>query len=268
MRRRVHRIWHGVESGREWLSKRFAWLGAWADVVGLVLVAIVGALALAHSAHFPSSMAWSKGHPLPPAQIAAGVLLVMTQIVVVVRARRGRRNTELEDACRHVAGYIDEHCPEVHLREVGVHIWTVAGPPFARYLRRSGSFLLGGQRARSGIRWMKGKGVVGFAWAERMKKIKDIEEIRARARSEEQFDALADEEKLGLTWAEFQQTPNYQTVCANPLYRRDNSSSRPDVRGVLAIDFLGRGHCQELDKATDDPRFASVVGVCESALES
>lgn len=183
MRGRVSRIWHGLESGRDSLGRRLAWFGAWADVVGLALVAVVGALALAHSADVPNSKAWSKGHPLPPAQIAAGVLLVITQIVVVVRARKGRRNTELEDACRHVAGYIDEHCPEVHLREVGVHIWTVAGPPFARYLRRSGSFLLGGQRARSGIRWTKEKGAVGFAWAERNRVIKDIEEIRTRVRS-------------------------------------------------------------------------------------
>ena len=55
----------------------------------------------------------------------------------------------LEESCQLVAAYIDERCANVQLRNVGVHIWTTAGPPFARYLRRSSSFLLaGGQIAQ------------------------------------------------------------------------------------------------------------------------
>ena len=169
--------WEKLERGWESIGRRFAGIAAWADVIGLVLVAATGALALAHSAEFPNEEDWSKGHPLPLVQVGAGILLVLTQVVLVVKGRKGQRNRELEAACRQVAAYIDEHCPNLPLREVGVHIWTVAGPPCAKHLRRSGSFLLSGDRARSGIRWTKGKGVVGSAWAKRIRVVRDLDEI-------------------------------------------------------------------------------------------
>ena len=74
---------------------------------------------------------------------------VLTQIGLVIAGRRGRKNSELEDACRAVAAFVDEKCPSLPLNEAGVHIWQV--PLFARHLRRVGSFLLIGSRARSGI---------------------------------------------------------------------------------------------------------------------
>jgi hypothetical protein len=260
--------WRQLELGWEWLGRRLAGIARWMDVIGLLLVAATSALALAHSANFPSEVAWSAGHPLPPIQIGAGILLVLAQVMLVVKGRKGRRDQELEDACRQVAAYIDDHCPNLPLREVGIHIWTVAGPPFAKHLRRSGSFLLSGDRARSGIRWTQGKGVVGAAWEKRTRVIRDLEEIRRRADSKQRFEGLSNGDKLGLDWAEFQRTPHYRAVCADPLYSRDNHSGQPSVRGVLAIDLLKDGHCEELEHATADSRFASVLGVCESALES
>src|SRR4051812_6061601 len=231
MRRASLWIWEKFEQGWERLGRRFASASAWADVIGLLLVAATGALALAHSANFPSEKAWADGHPLPFIQIAAGILLILNQVVLVVRGRKEQRNTELEGACRRVAAYIDEQCPNLPLREVGIHIWTVAGPPFARHLRRSGSFLLTSDRARSGIRWTKDKGVVGAAWTKRTMVIRDLEEIRRRTHSQEQFASLPAEEKFGLTWDEFRRTPHYVAVCANPLYSRANHSGEPAVRG-------------------------------------
>lgn len=262
------RLWRRLELGLEWIGRRIAWMGAWADVFSLLLVAATGALALAHSANFPNGEAWTSGHPLPPVQIATGVLLALTQVVIVVRGRKGQRNQELEGACRQVAAYIDDQCPGLPLRNVGIHIWTVAGPPFARHLRRSGSFLLSGDRARSGIRWTKDKGVVGAAWTKRTRAIEDLEEIRRRVHSPEQFAGLPEDKKFGLSWDEFQRTPHYYAVCANPLYSRDNHSGQPAVRGILAIDLLSDGHCEELERATKDPKFASVLGICEGALKS
>lgn len=264
----MRRVWEKFEQGWEKLGRRFASIASWADVIGLLLVAATGALALAHSANFPTEEAWSEGEPLPPIQIGAGILLVLNQVVLVVRGRKGQRNMELEGACRQVAAFVDEQCPNLPLREVGVHIWTVAGPPFAKHLRRSGSFLLTGDRARSGIRWTKDKGVVGVAWTTRTKVIRDLEEIRQRVGSPEQFASLPAGEKFGLAWDEFQRTPHYAAVCANPLYSRANHSGEPAVRGILAIDLLEDGHCKELERATENSRFASVLGICEGALES
>ena len=235
-----------------------------ADIAAFVFLLLSGGLALIHSAEWPSTHAWSKGHVLPVAQVAAFILLGLTQLAILIAARRGERDKGLEESCQLVAAYVDEHCPAVQLRNVGVHIWTTAGPPFARYLKRSSSFLLAGDRERSGIIWVKGKGVVGAAWADGTTVTRDIDAIRAKASSRPAYAALGVEETMNLTWEEFRRTPYYRAVSAIPLYRRAGGGSQ--LRGILAIDFLEPGHFQEMELAVKDPAFASVIGFCESAL--
>jgi hypothetical protein len=234
----------------------------WADVAAFVYLLLSGGLALAHSAEWPSAHAWSKGHILPVAQLIAFALLGLTQLAILVSGRRAQRNQSREDACQLVAAYIDEHCPGVQLRNVGVHLWTVAGPPFARYLRRSSTFLLVEERERSGIVWVKGKGVVGTAWEEGVTVTRDIDAIRGKAVSRDVYDRLGPEDTMNLSWEEFRRTPYYRAVSGIPLYRRGGAAS--GVRGVVAVDFLEPGHFGELESAVADPAFAYVIGVCES----
>jgi hypothetical protein len=234
----------------------------YADVAAFVFLLLSGGLALAHSDEWPSGNAWSKGHPLLLAQLLVLVLLGLTQLAILIAGRRAQRSEGREKACQLVAAYVDEHCPQVQLRNVGVHIWTVAGPPFARYLRRSGNFLLAGERERSGIVWVKGKGVVGATWEEGRPITRDIDAIREKAVSREAYEALGGEDTMGLNWEEFGRTPHYRVISGIPLYRRAGVGS--SVCGVVAIDLLEPGHFQELQAAVEDPAFAYVVGVCES----
>jgi hypothetical protein len=236
----------------------------YADIAAFVFLLLSGGLALAHSDEWPSGDAWSKGHPLLLAQLLVFVLLGLTQLAILISGRRGERNKGLEESCQLVAAYIDERCANVQLRNVGVHIWTTAGPPFARYLRRSSSFLLAGDRERSGIIWVKGKGVVGAAWEDGVTVTRDIDAVRAKASTLAAYEALSIEETMNLTWEEFRRTPHYRAVSAIPLYRRAGGGSQ--LRGILAIDFLEPDHFREMESAVNDPAFASVIGFCESAL--
>jgi hypothetical protein len=236
----------------------------YADIAAFVFLLLSGGLALAHSDEWPSGDAWSKGHPLLLAQLVAFVLLGLTQLAILIAGRRGERNKGLEESCQLVAAYIDERCANVQLRNVGVHIWTTSGPPFARYLRRSSSFLLAGDRERSGITWVKGKGVVGAAWEDGVTVTRDIDAVRAKASTLAAYEALSIEETMNLTWEEFRRTPHYRAVSAIPLYRRAGGGSQ--LRGILAIDFLEPDHFREMESAVNDPAFASVIGFCESAL--
>lgn len=127
----------------------------YADIAVFLYALLAAGLAFAHSSEWPSAHAWSHGHLLLFIQFGVFAVLGLTQLAVLISERHSRRNGELEDACQLVAAYIDENCPAVRLRDVGVHIWTTAGPPFARHLRRSGSFLLAGKRERSGIVWVR-----------------------------------------------------------------------------------------------------------------
>lgn len=259
-------VWSRLESISAPMRRGWAWLGRWADVFALCFGAAAAALAFLHSANSPSAYTWGGLRALPVLQIAAVVLAVACQATVVVRGRIGKGDHALAEACREVAAYVDESCPGVRLSAVGVHIWKVGGVR-RQYLRRSGTFLLAGDRARSGIRWRRGKGVVGFAWDRRETLVRDLEAIRARTASREQFEQLPEDERLGLSWGEFQRTPQYQAVAASPLYKRGGKADSAEVVGILAIDFLAKGGCGELRAATQDAAFASVVGICEAALD-
>ena len=118
--------------GTTWrvLARPFALAMPYADIAAFVFLLLSGALALAHSDEWPSGNAWSKGHPLLLAQLLVFVLLGLTQLAILIAGRRGERDKGLEESCQLVAAYIDEHCPEVQLRNVGVHIWTVGGAAF------------------------------------------------------------------------------------------------------------------------------------------
>jgi len=262
----ARKIWSGIERAWLWLGRRVAWVPSYAQVFALGFGGSAAALAAAHSGNFPHESDWAAGELLPVLQIATVAFWGITQFGIVVGGFLSRRNDRLVDACREVAAFVDDRCPELPLREVGVRIWVVAGPPWARHLRRGASFLLAGERARTGIRWVKGKGVVGAAWERRLNTIRDLADLRARANSQAAFESLDDSERLGLSWEEFQRTPSYQAVFACPLYSRVSGSGDPPVRGVLAIDLLASGYFAVLEAATEDSGFEGVVGTCEDAL--
>ncbi|HKI67059.1 MAG TPA: hypothetical protein VJ989_07295 [Solirubrobacterales bacterium] len=249
---------------REKAARSLAWVASYLDILTLAFGAAAAVLAVAHSAGFPKASTWSAGHALPPIQIAAVAAWVTGQVCLAIQGRRRRRNRKLEDACRNVAAFVDEKCPSLPLAEVGVHIWQV--PLVKRQLRRAGSFLLIGDRARSGIPWTKGKGVVGEAWRLKTHLTKNLEEIRARANTREAFEALPIDDRLGLSWSEVQRTPGYKAVYARPLYSREGQDH--DIKGILAIDILGDGHYGALVRATEDEGFLGVIGTCETALSS
>lgn len=260
-------VWGCVESVWGWIGRRVATVSPYGDVIALIFGALATVAALAHSGEFPHAEDWQKGRPLLLGQIFVTGGLLITQTLNTLGRRRYRRSRDLEAACREVAAYVDEHCPNIPLRYVGVRIWKVGGPPFARYLRRKASFFLTGERAQSGVRWTRGKGVLGRAWEKRKAVIRDIVEIRERVASEADYDELSDDDQMGLTYEEFQQTPFYNVVYAAPLYSRAETSSAPRVRGVIAVDILQIEQFQELRDATEDAKFASVIGVCEAALK-
>jgi hypothetical protein len=261
------RIWAWFEACWWWIGRRVATVTPYGDLIALLFGALASIAALAHSGEYPHPHDWAKGRPLLLVQIIVTAGLLITQALNTLGRRRYRRRLDLEAACREVAAYVDEHCPNIPLRYVGVRIWKVGGPPFARYLRRRASFFLTGERAQSGVRWTQGKGVLGRAWEKRKAVIRDIVEIRDRVGREDDYHALPDEDQMGLTYEEFQQTPFYNVVYAAPLYSRAETSSAPRVRGVIAVDILQIDQFQELRDATEDAKFASVIGVCEAALK-
>lgn len=259
-------IWRGLERTWQWCGRRTAWVRDYAQILAFAFGAAAVVLAAAHSGEFPDAEAWSKGRPLPIAQIGVVAIWVVAQLGILIGDFRSRKNQKLMDACREVAAFIDDQCPTLPLRDVGVRIWIVGGPPWARHLKRGASFLLSGERSQTGIRWVRGKGVVGTAWEKRLNTIGDLATVRATVGTPAEYEVLDVSDRYGISWEEFQRTPSYQAVFAAPLYSRSSTSGDPPVRGVLAIDLLAPGYFDQLEAATEDPGFEGVVGTCENAL--
>jgi hypothetical protein len=218
---------------------------------------------VAHAASFPTKSFWEHKLFLL-LYLATGVVTAARQTVIYIDRRNRKRNSALDDACRRIAAYIDQTCPNIVLRDLGVHVWILAGPWFAQRLERAASFLIRDRR-RSAVSWTKGKGVFGLCWEERAPVIVDLEtELYAKAPTRAAFEALPQKERLGLEWDELQRTRHYKTVYAAPLFDRD--AAKPSIRGIVAVDILTDGHFDELAATVGKTEFNAILGICEGVL--
>lgn len=163
-----------------------------------------------------------------------------------------------------LAAYIDDACPSIKLRDVGVHIWFVRGPFFARRLVRGPEFLLR-ERQKSNVAFVKGKAAVGQVWAEARDAVFDLGgEPSADVKTRADYEKLDTEFTRGLSWDEFERTRRYKAIWAAPLFRRER------VVAVVSIDIMTSGVFAELERATvSDPRnpeLEVVLAACERAL--
>jgi hypothetical protein len=222
-------------------------------------------LTVANAAKIPKEEWWQKGDVLPWVLIGVGLVTAVRQTIVYVDRRRRKRRTALDDGCRQIAAHIDSSCPNVQLRHVGIHVWRVAGPWFARHLEREAKFLIRDRRG-SAVPWTKGKGVFGLAWEEKAPVIIDLDNrLYPLATTQAAFMARRSQDRLGLSWDEIQRTKHYKTIYAAPLFTR--SSTNPAILGLVAVDLSESGHYQELYDATvQNDDFNSILGICEGAL--
>lgn len=226
---------------------------------------VFAVLTVANAAKLPKDEWWQRGAVLPWILIGTGLVTAVRQTVVYLDRRRRKRRTALDDGCRQIAAHIDRTCAGIQLRHVGIHVWRVAGPWFARHLERDAKFLIRDRRG-SAVPWTRGKGVFGLAWEAKAPVIVDLEQdLYPLATSQNDFMTLPAEERLGLSWDELQRTRHYKTIYAAPLFNR--SSTKPEILGLVAVDLSESGHFQELYDATvHNHDFNSILGICEGAL--
>ncbi|HWD10799.1 MAG TPA: hypothetical protein VG366_03080, partial [Solirubrobacteraceae bacterium] len=159
-----------------------------------------------------------------------------------------------------------ENNTEIARGSVGVHIWEIAGPFFARRLRRRAMF-----RTQAGahtpVLWTRGKGVVGRCWiSDEKDQLTDLAELQAYATTEDRFCALEPRERFNLTWSEFQAAKQYNLIWVTKLYRGQGDA--PKLKGLLSVDVEGRGHADELAKALTTHKAAvrALLDMCEQLL--
>jgi hypothetical protein len=254
----VDRTWEAVKRGLRQLQPP--------RLLAISAAAVFSVATVARSVEFPDKTWWEPGKPATYVLLASGLIAGVGAVINAVRVSRRTRTATLSEACVQLAAYIDEECPSLSLRDVGIHVWRVGGPPFARRLHRAQQFLLR-QRQPSHVRFTKGKGLIGKVWSTGVPDIKDLEVDYARVAAEADFMHLAEEDRLGLSWEEFQRTSRYTAVWASPLFRRSDFDDR--VVGVVSIDIQASHVFDELAQATTaapGPELDAILAACETAL--
>lgn len=245
------------------LLRRFQRRARWAAILCTGLFAVG---TLARSAEIPTKEIWARGSISTWLLVGTGLVTAVWQMYVNRDRKRRQQQAALAEACQRIAAHVDEKCPGLGLRDVGVHIWSIGGPASDLRLKRRATFLLR-ERQPSAIVWRKGKGVIGTCWEKKAPLIVDrMAHFAHKASAKQRFCSLPGPERFNLEWDEFERTRHYKAIWAAPLFDR---TSDPQVRGVVSIDVQASGQYEALLQATQGDRdLQAILGICEGALAS
>ena len=178
---------------------------------------------------------------------------------------RGRQDQRLFSACRDIANLVSRVTTVPH-QKIGVHVWSIMGPPSAKHLVRRANFRAVGHR-RLSITWRKGKGAIGRCWATGETFVADLEALEARGADETRFCALPAETRFEMTWQEFQAGRRYRAIYVTPLRAGPPSAQR--IRGCLSIDIQENGKAEELEHKLieHEAELAPLLNICEQVLQ-
>ena len=98
----------------------------------------------------------------------------------------------------------------------------------------------------SGVRWVKGKGVIGRAWETGDALVADLRGLQATAaKGEAAFASLSPEDTWGLSWEDVSHTRGYTAIYAAPLKKGRR------VIGCVTADATHRNALSQLEKVSD-----------------
>jgi hypothetical protein len=115
-------------------------------------------------------------------------------------------------------------------------------------------------RPASGVKWTRGKGVVGQVWDSECEIFADVSKLRRLSNAD--FDAADPKVTLGMSKAEVQRTSSYNSVWATTL--RDTNER---LIGVLSVDCNVARSVPRLNRASGDTLVGSAVAMIRHQLE-
>jgi hypothetical protein len=234
---------------------------------------LYGAEQVAKGSGFPDENTWSAGH-------LGAVVFVFTSVTVLAgyflvtrgyahELKQSSQSAPLQAVCRNLADMMQRHTG-IPRDQLGAHVWTVSGPPTARYLRRRATFLVA-DRDPTMIAWREGKGAIGVCWSRAtagMLKpfVADVEALESLGPDQGSFCALAPVERFNLNWREFQMARQYRAIWVCPLFARSADTVR--FVGCISVDVQADGQAQLLEQAIaeNEDAIARFKDVCESVL--
>jgi hypothetical protein len=258
----------------EWKTRRWAEIAdasraraGGASLLVALAIAVFGVASLCWQEELPTRF-WTPGHTGAVILIVLGVAAAIGSFLSAFSLKpllaEANLEGELIRPCREMAWFWETQVG-LPRGSVGVHVWQVAGPPFARRLSRRGTF-----RAKTGretaVLWTRGKGAIGQCWDLPQKdRVFDLAELRRLGPDEERFCALAPRVRLEMTWEEFGESPQYDLVWVAKLFKGKDARR---LWGVMSVDVEGDGHRQAvldaLAQHAEDVR--DVLSMCDEIL--
>ena len=239
------------------------------SVLVAVLVAAYGIATLSQQNDVPNKF-WLSGHSGALLLVILGVVAGVGSFFVTFNVKglldRAESDGKLNSPCRDMA-WLMETDTGIPRGAVGVHVWEIAGPFFARRLRRRATFRTTRGR-QTAVLWTCGKGVVGQCWAdgEATDQLSDLQALHAAAVNEARFCTLPAKDRFNMTHREFKAGEHYDLIWVTKLYK--GSGDAPKLRGMLSVDVEGTGHADALADALTrtSKEVRALLDMCESLL--
>jgi hypothetical protein len=233
------------------------------------LVLLYGIATLGQQEAIPHGF-WDEGGTGAAVLVALGLLAGVGSFAVTFSVkgllRRAETDGKLITPCRELAWLVQSVAKVPH-GTVGVHVWEIAGPPFARRLRRRTTFRSKGGR-QTPVLWTRGKGVLGQCWAdpEARDQLNDLEDLYARAPNEKAFYGLSSVDRFNMTWQELSAGRQYKLIWVAKLYAGLDAS--PKHAGMISVDVESAGYADELEKLLDErgDDIRALLSLCEDLL--
>jgi hypothetical protein len=173
--------------------------------------------------------------------------------------KQQKLDSDLALLCQEAVAALVVACPAVAATDLATSVWLCGSTNlFARRWR----FYLPEHRLRSGVKWRKGKGVVGWAWEHGKEIAADLTVLYAEHRKGAQhFNGLASESRYGMSYDDVDRSSTYRGVVAIPLRNED------DIAAVFAIDYSGAANFDCIKGAArSDRHLRSLLGSAEELL--
>ncbi|HEX4519226.1 MAG TPA: hypothetical protein VH063_06555 [Gaiellaceae bacterium] len=228
------------------------------------VVVAAGALEEFNVTGWPHTGWWDSGLPekvFVPVIAAATILSFL--VIVAYSLTLGRlHDYERFAALAEGTARVVERETSLGRDDFSVNIFRVQGPCGFRRLEQVAR--VAPDSSDSAMLWTKGKGVIGFAWAQRRSKYADLEALQVLLATEELFCQIPRDNRFRFSWNEFEDTRKYTAVLAVPI--RPHVYARYPVRGVLAVAALTSTNRGQLDGVQNHRDFADIVSTAKAIL--
>jgi hypothetical protein len=178
------------------------------------------------------------------------------------QGRALKLDRDLEACCQQVVSLIARDCPNVPINQIAVSVWLCRDD---NLFDRRAMFFLPKKRRRSGVKWRRGKGIAGVAWARDEDLAVDLGPLirRRKALGRQRFNRLPLSERYGMTYREVRDSEVYSGIVALRLRSTDDD---PRILGMLVIDDMGSQDFNCVSNVAAGPDASRLIGECEELV--